>query len=246
MDIKDARFLTSQTDPNKLPAAVLPEYAFIGRSNVGKSSLINAVVGRKGLAKASATPGKTQVINHFMINDNWYLVDLPGYGYAKISRSMRESWDGMIRKYLLSRNNLQCVFQLIDSRLEPQRNDLDFLTWLGEKEIPVALVFTKADKQGLPKTQSLVAQYKKVLKTEWSTLPPIFITSAETKLGKEELLTFINDINGRFEIPADAEEQLAKWKPAKPVAKEPKDTKAEPEKPKVILDPNDDSFYGSY
>lgn len=198
MEITNARFLMSQTDPAKLPAADRPEYAFIGRSNVGKSSLINMLTNHKGLAKASGTPGKTQLINHFMINEAWYLVDLPGYGFAKISRTTRESWDGMIRSYIGSRTNLCCVFQLIDSRLEPQRNDLDFLTWLGENGIPLALIFTKADKQSINKTQSLVASYKKVLKTEWAELPPIFITSAETKFGREELLHFIKEVNQRY------------------------------------------------
>ena len=162
MEIKQAEFLTSQTDPAKLPAADKPEYAFIGRSNVGKSSLINMLTWRKGLAKTSSTPGKTQVINHFLINNAWYLVDLPGYGFAKSSKVQREAWDLMIRKYLTTRTNIMCVFQLIDSRLEPQRNDLDFLTWLGEMEIPIALVFTKADKQSPNKTQSLIASYKRV------------------------------------------------------------------------------------
>lgn len=198
MEITKARFIMSQTDPAKLPPADRPEYAFIGRSNVGKSSLINMLTNHKGLAKASGTPGKTQLINHFMINEAWYLVDLPGYGFAKITRSIRESWDGMIRSYIASRTNLCCVFQLIDSRLEPQRNDLDFLTWLGENGIPLALIFTKADKQSINKTQSLVAAYKKVLKTEWAELPPVFITSAETKYGREELLRFIAEVNQRY------------------------------------------------
>lgn len=232
MEITAARFLTSQTNPAKLPIASMPEYAFIGRSNVGKSSLINMLVGRKGLAKASSTPGKTQVINHFLVNESWYLVDLPGYGFAKISRTQREAWDTMIRTYLISRPNLQCVFQLIDSRLEPQQNDLDFLTWLGEKEIPVALVFTKADKQGLTKTQSLVAAYKKVLRTEWAQLPPIFITSAENGIGREELATFIQEVNDKWE-PLPAAELLAME--AAILAMEPK-------KPEPVEEPEEDDW----
>jgi GTP-binding protein len=198
MDIIHADFLTSQTDPTKLPVADKPEYAFIGRSNVGKSSLLNMLTGRKGLAKTSSTPGKTQVINHFLINHNWYLVDLPGYGFAKTSRTNRETWDIMIRTYLATRPNLMCVFQLIDSRLEPQRNDLDFLTWLGEQQIPIALIFTKADKQSPNKTQSLIAAYKRVLRTEWASLPPIFVTSAESKVGRPELLKFITEVNAKW------------------------------------------------
>lgn len=197
--ILTADFLTSASDPTKLPIADKPEFAFVGRSNVGKSSLINMITGKKGLAKTSGTPGKTQLINHFLINQTWYLVDLPGYGFAKTSRSNRENWDVMIRTYLKTRTNLMCVLQLIDSRLEPQRNDLDFLTWLGENEIPLALVFTKVDKQSINKTQSNIASYKRILKTEWDELPPVFSTSAESLMGKTELLTFIDEVNLKWD-----------------------------------------------
>ncbi len=199
MIIKNAEFLCSNTRVDKLPEANKPEYAFIGRSNVGKSSLINAMTGRKNLAKTSQKPGKTQLINHFLINDTWYLVDLPGYGFAKASKSNREEWSRFIRKYLIDRTNLQCVFVLIDSRLEPQKIDIEFCTWLGEQGIPFILVFTKADKQSVVKSDQHIAKFKKTLLTYFEEVPPLFLTSAETKKGCEELLIFIDEINSKFE-----------------------------------------------
>lgn len=176
----------------------MPEYAFIGRSNVGKSSLINMLTGKKGLAKTSQTPGKTQLINHFLINGNWYIVDLPGYGYAKTSRSNRGEWERFIRYYLKNRENLQCVFVLIDSRIEPQKADLDFCFWLGEHGIPFVLVFTKADKQSKFKTSQSVAAFSKALLNYFEEVPQTFITSSEDREGRDDLLAFISDINGKF------------------------------------------------
>lgn len=198
MLIKSAEFVCSNTKVDKLPEPDLPEYAFIGRSNVGKSSLINALVSRKNLAKTSQTPGKTQLINHFLINDNWYLVDLPGYGFAKTSKSNRVAWEKFIRRYLLQRENLQCVFVLVDSRHEPQKIDLEFCCWLGENGIPFMLVFTKTDKQSSLKSESNAAKFRKALLTWFEEVPHHFLTSAETKLGCEELLKSIDGINGRF------------------------------------------------
>ena len=198
MLITDAKFLVSNTDIEKCPAPKFPEYAFIGRSNVGKSSLINMVTGKKNLAKTSATPGKTRLLNHFLINNNWFLVDLPGYGYAKVSKASKATWDKMIRDYLLKRKNLMNVFVLVDSRLELQKIDLAFINWLGEKMVPFSIVFTKSDK--LKKSQIIysVEQYKKELRKSWEQLPPLFITSAEKKTGKEELLNYIEEINKEF------------------------------------------------
>jgi GTP-binding protein len=201
MNIKAAEFKCSNTKIDKLPPPVLPEYAFIGRSNVGKSSLINALTSRKGLAKTSQTPGKTQLINHFLINENWYIVDLPGYGFAKSSKSSRANWERFIRSYLLKRENLQCVFVLIDSRLEPQKIDLDFCSWLGEKGIPFILVYTKADKQSNLKTQQNVEKFGKALLQSFDELPQQFVTSSETKEGREEILQLIGEINQNFTIP---------------------------------------------
>ncbi len=199
MQIKSAEFICSNTRVDQLPEPRLPEYAFIGRSNVGKSSLINALTGRKGLAKTSQTPGKTQLINHFLINGNWYLVDLPGYGYAKTSRSNRSDWEKFIRRYLTDRENLQCVFVLVDSRLEPQKNDLDFCCWLGEKGIPFMLIFTKADKQSRVKSDQRIAGFRKALLKWFEDIPQHFLTSAETKSGVEDVLTAIDDVNSRFD-----------------------------------------------
>jgi GTP-binding protein len=201
MIIKSADFVCSNTQISRLPPPVKPEYAFIGRSNVGKSSLINMLVQKKGLAKTSQTPGKTQLINHFIINENWYLVDLPGYGYARISKSKKEDWDKFISNYLNKRESLQCVMLLIDSRLEPQKIDLAFCTMLGEKGLPFALVFTKADKQSSVKTDQNIAQFRKALLEIFEEVPAIFITSAETGLGKDEVLNFIDGINRDFVIP---------------------------------------------
>ncbi len=201
MLVKTAEFVTSNTEVNKLPPPILPEYAFIGRSNVGKSSLINAMVSRKGLAKTSQTPGKTQLINHFVINGNWYLVDLPGYGFAQTSKKNRAEWERFIRRYLTRRENLQCVFVLIDSRHEPQKIDLDFCCWLGENGLPFLLVFTKADKQSGVKSDQNVAKFRKALLTWFEEVPAHFLTSAETKLGTEAILSMIDEINARFEPP---------------------------------------------
>ena len=200
MIIKSATFVCSNTRTDKLPPPVRPEYAFIGRSNVGKSSLINMLLNNKSLAKTSQKPGKTQLINHFLVNDNWYLVDLPGYGYARVSRSSRGEWDKFIRFYLKNRESLQCVFVLIDSRLTPQNTDIEFCKWLGAEGIPFLLIFTKADKQSVPKTQRHVELFKTELLNYFEEVPQIFVTSAENKLGKEEVLQLIDKLNGRFVI----------------------------------------------
>ncbi len=202
MLIKTAEFVCSNTRTDKLPPPVMPEYAFIGRSNVGKSSLINMLTGKKGLAKTSQTPGKTQLINHFIINEQWYLVDLPGYGYARTSRSNRTEWERFIRYYLKNRESLQCVMVLIDSRLEPQKVDLDFCCWLGENGIPFVLVFTKADKQSKVKSDSNIAKFRKGLLAWFEEVPQHFLTSAEVQTGKEEVLGFIAEINKNFKSEA--------------------------------------------
>jgi len=201
MIIKSAEFICSNTQISKLPPPVKPEYAFIGRSNVGKSSLINMITQKKGLAKTSQTPGKTQLINHFLINDNWYIVDLPGYGYARASKSKKADWDKFIHTYLDKRESLQCVMVLIDSRLEPQKIDLEFCNWLGEKGLSFVLVFTKADKQSATKTDINVAKFKKALMATFEEVPQYFVTSAETQLGGDDILSFISGINQHFVVP---------------------------------------------
>lgn len=173
----------------------MPEYAFVGRSNVGKSSLINMLLERKQIAKTSQTPGKTQLINHFLINGNWYLVDLPGYGFAKISKSKRSDFSKIIKDYSEYRKNLVCLFVLVDSRHKPQKNDLLFIEWLGEKQIPFSIVFTKTDKLAKLTREKNIEEYKKVLLTDWETLPGIFITSSETSLGREDILNYIEKLN---------------------------------------------------
>jgi len=198
MIIKSAEFQCSNTRTDKLPPAELPEYAFIGRSNVGKSSLINMLVQKKGLAKTSQTPGKTQLINHFLINEKWQLVDLPGYGYARTSRTNRADWQKFISYYLRNRENLQCVFVLIDSRIEPQKIDIDFCSWLGENGLPFQLIFTKADKQSRVKTDQTVAKFRKQLLTIFEEVPTHYITSAETQEGREDILSFIHELNLSF------------------------------------------------
>jgi GTP-binding protein len=198
MIIKEATFISSNTTVDKCPETDLPEYAFIGRSNVGKSSLINMLTSRSKLAKTSSFPGKTQLINHFKINDNWYLVDLPGYGWAKVSKESREKWQKMIKAYLQQRKNLACVFLLIDSRHEPQKSDLDFIQLLGTLGIPFVLVFTKTDKQSLNKTQEAVAAYRKKLSETWEEIPQMFITSSAEKKGREEILDFIESVNNEL------------------------------------------------
>ncbi len=197
---KKAEFVISNTDYTKCPKADKPEIAFIGRSNVGKSSLINMLTSRKNLAKTSSRPGKTQLINHFKIDDSWYLVDLPGYGYAKTSKKNRAAWGRMIEDYILNRENLQIVFVLVDSRLDPQRIDIEFINWLGENSIPLALVFTKGDKQSVNKGQQNIAKFRKVLKKTWAELPPIALTSSESGLGKEVLSEYISEIIENAEL----------------------------------------------
>ncbi len=199
MTIKSAQFMQSVTDWKKCPSAHLPEYAFIGRSNVGKSSLINMLVRNSKLAKTSSKPGKTQTINHFLINKNWYLVDLPGYGYASISKSMREKWTKMIRDYLLLRENLQVVFVLVDSRLEPQKIDLDFINSLGEDGVPFAIIFTKTDKLSANKVQGNVQRFKNKLAESWEEMPFMMLSSAETGKGREDILSFIEQINNQYQ-----------------------------------------------
>lgn len=192
MDIKKAEFVISAAKLSQCPTDGKPEFAFIGRSNVGKSSLINMLTGRKGLAKTSATPGKTLLINHFNIDDSWYIVDLPGYGYAKQSRKVREGIDKMIDSYMLNREELVNVFLLIDIRHDPQKIDRAFMDWLGENGIPFAIVFTKADKLGPVRARMNAEKYLKTLLDVWEELPPHFITSSENRTGKEQLLEYID------------------------------------------------------
>lgn len=195
MIIKSAKFVVSNTDVRKCPESDLPEYAFIGRSNIGKSSLINMLTGHKGLAMTSQKPGKTQLINHFLINEAWHLVDLPGYGYARLGQSAREGLRRLIEGYILERRQLTSLFILIDCRHEPQRIDLEFIQWAGQEGIPFALVFTKADKLSRGRLIANIEGYRERLLESWEELPPIFITSSEAKLGREELLDYIDEIN---------------------------------------------------
>jgi len=201
MIIKSATFICSNTKISALPVANMPEYAFIGRSNVGKSSLINMLVNQHGLAKTSQKPGKTQLINHFLINEKWYIVDLPGYGYAKSSKNNRESWEKFIRNYITKRESLQCVFVLIDSRLSPQKIDIEFCCWMGEIQIPFVLAFTKTDKQSNVKTKANIALFTKELSGFFEEIPPVFITSGEKGVGKDEVLNFIEQTNLDFAMP---------------------------------------------
>lgn len=196
--IKTALFISSVVDQDKLPKPLKPEYAFIGRSNVGKSSLINMLTNLRKLAKVSNTPGKTRTINHFLIDDKWYLVDLPGFGYAKTSKTERNKWTGFTYEYLKTRDSLLCIFVLIDIRLEPQKIDLDFMEWVGNEELPFAIIFTKADKLGKTVIQKNVAAYEKKMLESWEVMPPYIITSSETKQGKEELVKFIEKTNKLF------------------------------------------------
>ena len=195
MDIKSAEFIISNTDVKKCPQGTLPEYAFIGRSNVGKSSLINMLTARKGLAMTSATPGKTMLINHFLINNNWYIVDLPGYGYARRGQKAQVQIRTIIEDYILEREQMTNLFVLIDSRLEPQKIDMEFLEWLGENGIPFSIVFTKADKLKGGRLHGNINMYIKKLQEQWEELPPYFVSSAETRLGRDEVLGYIESIN---------------------------------------------------
>ncbi len=195
MKIKSAEFEISNSDWRKCPDTHEPEYAFIGRSNVGKSSLINMLTGRKGLAKTSATPGKTLLINHFKVNGEWYIVDLPGYGYARRGKEERENLRRMIEGYILGREQMTCLFVLVDSRLEPQKIDMEFINWLGENGVPFALVFTKLDKMGRVAGTDKVEAYKRELLKTWEELPPVFLTSSEDGRGRDELLDYIQSIN---------------------------------------------------
>lgn len=200
MDIKKAAFTLSSPRVGLCPKDNKPEYAFIGRSNVGKSSLINMLCNHKGLAKTSATPGKTLLINHFIVNNEWYIVDLPGYGFAKRSKTERQKLDNMIRGYILQREQLVNVFVLIDIRHEQQAIDREFITWLGESNIPFSIVFTKADKLGTERAKSNAAAWMDALKDEWEELPPHFITSAEKRIGRDNVLNYIDDINKNLNV----------------------------------------------
>ena len=195
MKIKSAEFVISNTDFRKCPAGNRPEYAFIGRSNVGKSSLINMLTGHNGLAKTSSTPGKTLLINHFMVNNEWYIVDLPGYGYARRGKEQREQLRHIIQTYILGRQQMTNLFVLVDSRHEPQAVDMEFMNWCGEHNVPFSIVFTKMDKLGRDAGQRNIEAYKQQLGETWEELPPIFITSSQDGRGRDELLDYIDSIN---------------------------------------------------
>lgn len=195
MEIKEAQFLMSNTEVEKCPAPNKPEYAFIGRSNVGKSSLINMLTNKKSLAKTSGKPGKTRLLNHFLINKEWYLVDLPGYGYAKVPKAERMKWEKMLQNYILKRENLYCLFVLIDSRHPAQQVDLEFMEWLGISEIPFSIIFTKTDKLRPVELEENLKAYEKKMFETWETMPGYFISSAETGAGQDEILAFIDDLN---------------------------------------------------
>ena len=194
MLIKDAVFVVSNSEVKLCPTDKKPEFAFIGRSNVGKSSLINMLTGKKGLAKTSGTPGKTQLINHFLINDQWYIVDLPGFGYAKASKSMRSKWEKFIADYLTKRETLMNIFVLLDARLEPQKIDLEFMNWCGEKGLPFSMVFTKIDKISSSVLQKNLAKYKKEMLKYWEEMPPQFTSSSASGYGREPLLNYVDTI----------------------------------------------------
>ena len=193
MNIQSATFKCSSAKLSQLPQDGLPEFAFIGRSNVGKSSLINMLADKPGLAKVSGTPGKTKLINHFLVDGEWYIVDLPGYGYAKVSKTEKEKFSKMITDYVTRAENMHFLFVLVDSRLEPQKIDLEFISMLGERGVPFGIVFTKSDKQSANQTASGVAHYKKKLLETWEELPPVFVTSSEKKEGREAVLDFIGE-----------------------------------------------------
>ncbi len=200
MEITSAEFVISNTDVKKCPPGIFPEYAFIGRSNVGKSSLINMMTGRKGLAMTSATPGKTMLINHFLINKNWYLVDLPGYGYARRGQKGKDQIRTIIEDYILEREQMTNLFLLIDSRLEPQKIDLEFMEWLGENGIPFSIIFTKADKLKSGRLKMNINAYLRELSKQWEELPPYFISSSENRTGRTEILDYIESINKDLNI----------------------------------------------
>lgn len=199
MTVKTADFVKSSEKWQNCPEPKIPEYAFIGRSNVGKSSLINAMLGRKDLAKTSQTPGKTQLINHFLVNESWYLTDLPGYGYAKVSKSTRKDFEKLITNYILNRKNLVNLFVLVDSRHTPQKIDLEFMEWCGESDVPFSIIFTKADKMKPGALSDNIENYKTELLKTWEELPDMYITSAEKKEGGEEILKFIEKTNAYLE-----------------------------------------------
>lgn len=202
MEITSAEFVIGNSRADMCPKGNLPEYAFIGRSNVGKSSLINMLTKNPKLAMTSSTPGKTLLINHFLINKEWYLVDLPGYGYAQRGKKMMEKIQKLIEYYVLEREQMTCLFVLVDSRLEPQKIDLEFIQWLGENGIPFAIIFTKADKQSAGKTKMNVAHYLDRLKEEWEELPPYFISSSENRTGRKEILDYIDSVNRQLKEAA--------------------------------------------
>lgn len=201
MEIKSAEFVISNTDVQKCPDGTRPEYAFIGRSNVGKSSLINMLTARKRLAMTSQKPGKTQLINHFIINDDWYLVDLPGYGYAQRGKENRENLRRIIESYILRRPQLTCLFVLLDCRHAPQKIDLEFMEWLGENEVPFAIIFTKTDKIGKGRLQENLDTYRQKMLETWEELPPILTSSSENRDGREEILRYIDEINRQTRTP---------------------------------------------
>lgn len=199
MEIKKAEYIVSNAKADKCPDTAAPEYAFIGRSNVGKSSLINMLTRRKSLAKTSQTPGKTLLINHFSINDGqWYIVDLPGYGYAARGKGQREAIQRIIQDYILNRMQMTCLFVLVDARHDPQKIDLEFISWLGENSVPFALIFTKGDKLGPKALETSVEAYKQVLLKSWEELPPVFVTSSANGLGRDEVLNFITTLNESY------------------------------------------------
>lgn len=198
MKIKTAEFVISNTDVSRCPVSQLPEYAFIGRSNVGKSSLINMITERKSLAKTSGKPGKTQLINHFLINDSWHLVDLPGYGYAQVSKSTKKTFQKFITAYFEQREQMLCAFVLVDSRHKPQAIDLEFMQWLGEHEVPFCIIFTKADKLKPKVLERNIEAYRDQMLQFWTEMPTYFVTSSSTGLGREEVLDYIESINQNF------------------------------------------------
>jgi len=200
MVIKSAEFVSSYPGLKDCPKTQMPEYAFVGRSNVGKSSLINMLMDRKNLAKTSQSPGKTQLINQFIVNKDWYLIDLPGYGYAKVAKSARKDFNKLINDYAQYRENLICLFVLLDSRHDPQKNDLGFMKWLGENQVPFAMVFTKADKLSSSALNKNLKKYKKEMLKDWEALPELFITSSEQRLGRTEILDYIEKLNKSVQI----------------------------------------------